>query len=67
MVMKESELPSVTVDKDGIVNRFMEKFRLDLSDTEAEEYFDLLITESATAMFPQVLESLHRFAQYWRE
>eukprot|EP00835_Amoeboradix_gromovi_P001289 NODE_56_length_25944_cov_0.235287.p3 type:complete len:769 gc:universal NODE_56_length_25944_cov_0.235287:19390-21696(+) len=66
MLMKEANMPSIQQDPDTSINKLLDKFRLDLNEKEAIEYFDQLITESATALFPQVLETIHRFAQYWR-
>lgn len=43
-----------------------EKFRLDLSDEQAARYFQELINESVSALFPQITETIHRWAQYWR-
>jgi phosphatidylinositol 3-kinase len=43
-----------------------EKLRLDLSDEEAALYFQELISESVSSLFPQINETIHRWAQYWR-
>ncbi|CAG8484201.1 3624_t:CDS:2 [Diversispora eburnea] len=42
------------------------KFRLDLTEEEAIKYFQNLINDSVSALFPQVIETIHKFAQYWR-
>eukprot|EP00834_Sanchytrium_tribonematis_P007623 NODE_719_length_4493_cov_0.423987.p1 type:complete len:810 gc:universal NODE_719_length_4493_cov_0.423987:748-3177(+) len=65
-LMKDANLPSIQIDPDQSIIKIQEKFRMDLNEKEATEYFDQLITESATALAPQVIESIHRFAQYWR-
>ena len=36
---------------------------MDLSDEEAVQYLQSLIDESVTAMFPVVVEHIHKFAQ----
>jgi phosphatidylinositol kinase/protein kinase (PI-3 family) len=36
------------------VDQVQEKFRLDLSDEEAIQYFQTLINDSVSALFPQV-------------
>ena len=41
-------------------------FRLDLPDEEAEQFFLMLVSESVNAMFPKVLEKIHKWALYWR-
>ncbi|KAJ5071895.1 phosphatidylinositol 3-kinase catalytic subunit type 3 [Anaeramoeba ignava] len=43
-----------------------EKFRLDLNDNDAAQYICSVIDESVNALFPQVVETLHKWAQYWR-
>ncbi|KAG2448608.1 hypothetical protein HYH02_006498 [Chlamydomonas schloesseri] len=44
----------------------MDKFRLDFDDEAAVEWMQGLINESATALLPQLVETTHRWAQYWR-
>ena len=46
--------------------RLQEKFRLDFDDEQAVEWMQQLINESATALMPQIVETTHRWAQYWR-
>jgi len=48
------------------VLKVAEKLRLDLSDEEAALYFQDLISESVSSLFPQINETIHRWAQYWR-
>lgn len=43
-----------------------EKLRLDFDDEQAIEQMQALINESATALMPQIVETTHRWAQYWR-
>jgi phosphatidylinositol 3-kinase len=43
-----------------------ERLMMDLAEEEALARFDLLIDESVTALFPQVMETIHKWAQYWR-
>lgn len=49
-----------------IVDQLQEKFRLDLDDEEAIHFFQDLINDSVSALFPQMVETIHRWAQYWR-
>ena len=39
---------------------------LDLDDEAAMQHFQVLINESTNALFPQIFETTHRWAQYWR-
>jgi phosphatidylinositol 3-kinase len=43
-----------------------EKLYLDLDDAAARDKMQQLINESATALMPQIVETTHRWAQYWR-
>jgi len=43
-----------------------QKFRLDLDDAGAVQFIQSLIHESVSALFPQMVETIHRWAQYWR-
>jgi phosphatidylinositol 3-kinase len=45
--------------------KLAEKFSLQLSDEQASHAFQQLINESVTALFPQLSEVIHRYAQYW--
>lgn len=44
-----------------------EKLMLDLEEVEALQSLEKLIDESMTALFPKVFETLHKWAQYWRQ
>jgi phosphatidylinositol 3-kinase len=48
------------------IDLLQQNFRLDLDDEEAIDFFQGLINESVTALFPQMVETIHRWAQYWR-
>lgn len=37
-----------------------------LDDADAIQFFQTLINESVSALFPQMVETIHRWAQYWR-
>lgn len=49
-----------------VVAQLEEKFRLDLDDEACIHFFQDLINESVSALFPQMVETIHRWAQYWR-
>ncbi|EFC35577.1 predicted protein [Naegleria gruberi] len=48
------------------IMKVQEKFKLDLNDQEANVYMQSIINESEKALFPQLMENIHRWAQYWR-
>ena len=43
-----------------------EKLRLEMDDEAAIEWMQQLLNESATALMPQIMETTHKWAQYWR-
>lgn len=65
--MVDANVPDIALEPDKTVKKVQDKFRLDLSDEEAVQYLQSLIDESVTAMFPVVVEHIHKFAQYWRK
>ena len=51
---------------DIVLNKVQDKFRLDLSDEQADAYLLKLIDDSVTALFPQFVESLHKIAMAFK-
>lgn len=45
--------------------KLSEKFSLHLTDEQAVKTFQQLINESVSALFPQLAEIVHNWAQYW--
>lgn len=66
-LMVDANVPDVALEPDKAVMKVQEKFRLDLTEEEAIQYFQALINESVSALFPQVIETIHKWAQYWRK
>ncbi|KAJ2661566.1 Phosphatidylinositol (PI) 3-kinase [Coemansia sp. RSA 1200] len=65
-LMAHSNVPDIAVAPDQVVEMVQDKFRLDLSEEEAMRFFQTLISDSVKALFPQVIETIHKWAQYWR-
>ncbi|KAL6640027.1 hypothetical protein ACP70R_022337 [Stipagrostis hirtigluma subsp. patula] len=68
-LMGRSNIPDLSSDENGDVKGIgllQQKFRLDLEDETAIHFFQDLINESVSALFPQMVETIHRWAQYWR-
>ena len=42
-----------------------EKLRLDMTDEDAVEWMQQLLSDSATALMPQITDRTHRWATYW--
>ena len=62
-LMVDANIPDIKLEPDKAVLKVQEKFRLDLTDEEAIQYFQMLINDSVTAMFPQLMETVHKLAQ----
>ncbi|TPX63239.1 hypothetical protein SpCBS45565_g06771 [Spizellomyces sp. 'palustris'] len=65
-LMVNANVPDIAIEPDKAVLKVQERFRLDLSDEEAIQYFQGLINESIGAVFPQVMEKIHQVAQLLR-
>jgi phosphatidylinositol 3-kinase len=49
-------------DAEGVIAKVEEKFRLELSDEQAETYFVGMIYDSVSALAPRVMEVFHQIA-----
>ncbi|CAA7402283.1 unnamed protein product [Spirodela intermedia] len=65
-LMAGSNIPDIASEPEKGILKLQEKFRLDLDDEHAVHFFQDLINESVSALFPQMVETIHRWAQYWR-
>ncbi|KAK1299177.1 hypothetical protein QJS10_CPB14g00351 [Acorus calamus] len=65
-LMAGSRIHDIALDPEKSILKLQEKFRLDLDDEGAVHFFQDLINESVSALFPQMVETIHRWAQYWR-
>ena len=54
------------VDDPSCISKVRDKFRQDLDDEAAIQFFQQLIEESVNALFPEIFETVHRFALYFR-
>ena len=66
MLMSEASIPDISVDPERTLLKLQEKLCLDANDEEASQFFQGVLNESATALFPNLVETAHRWAQYWR-
>eukprot|EP00899_Mesostigma_viride_P020016 jgi/Mesvir1/28015/Mv20202-RA.1 len=65
-LMAGADIPNIAADPEKAILKLQEKFRLDLDDEQAVQFFQTLINDSVSALFPQMVETIHRWAQYWR-
>jgi phosphatidylinositol 3-kinase len=66
-LMVDSNVQDIALDPDKTAGKVSEKFRLDLNDEQAVQFFRDLIDESVNALFAQLVEKVHSWAQYWRK
>ncbi|XP_008795925.1 phosphatidylinositol 3-kinase, root isoform-like [Phoenix dactylifera] len=65
-LMAGSNIPDIASDPEKGILKLQEKFQLDLDDEDSIHFFQDLINDSVSALFPQMVETIHRWAQYWR-
>ncbi|XP_020525808.1 phosphatidylinositol 3-kinase, root isoform isoform X2 [Amborella trichopoda] len=65
-LMAGSNIPDIASDPEKGILKLQEKFRLDLDDEASVHFFQEVINDSVSALFPQMVETIHRWAQYWR-
>ena len=65
-LMAGASIDAIRSNPENASLKLQEKLRLDFDDERAVEWMQGLINESATALMPQIVETTHRWAQYWR-
>lgn len=61
-LMADAGIEELSMDPETTLQKVQEKFRLDLTDEQAEHFFLGLITDSVTALFPVLMEYIHKIA-----
>lgn len=70
VLMSDAKIKDVDHNAADSLNNIMkvqDKFKLELTDAEASKFMQSIISESEKALFPQITETIHRWAQYWRK
>ncbi|KAI9179231.1 Phosphatidylinositol (PI) 3-kinase [Blastocladiella emersonii ATCC 22665] len=65
-LMVDASITDIAMEPDKAVVKVQDKFRLDLGDEDAAVVFAGVVADSVNALFPQVMETIHKWAQYWR-
>ncbi|KAJ5072467.1 phosphatidylinositol 3-kinase catalytic subunit type 3 [Anaeramoeba ignava] len=65
-LMLDANIPDISRDKDGCLLKIQQKYQLDLSNEDAVKYFQELIHESYTSLFPVIVEQFHKLAQAFK-
>ena len=64
--MGDANIPDLSSDVEKNLLKVQEKFRLDLTDEEAGHYILSLIDQSVSALFPVMMDKIHKWAMYWK-
>ena len=64
--LKDAGIEHLSEESDVKLAKFQDRFRLDLSDEDAERFFLSLINESLNALVPVVLEKFHKIAVWMK-
>lgn len=65
-LMFGSSIPDISMDNEKAMLKIQERLQPDLPDGDAVQKMKVLINESANALMPQIMETTHRWAQYWK-
>ncbi|PVU91535.1 hypothetical protein BB561_004352 [Smittium simulii] len=65
-LMAKSGLTDISSEPDRAIMFLENRLKIDFTDETATKYFHSVINDSINALFPQVLETIHKWAQYWR-
>lgn len=66
LLMVGSGIRGLRQDPLGVIGRVYEKFQLDVSEVEAEAYLLDVVSVSANALFPAVVDKFHEWSVYWK-
>lgn len=65
-LMGDANIPHLIDNVEKNLLKVQEKFRLDLNDEDASTYLLQLVDDSVSALFPQMLEKLHKYSTMLR-
>ncbi|KAJ6229436.1 phosphatidylinositol 3-kinase catalytic subunit type 3 [Anaeramoeba flamelloides] len=58
-LMLDANLPDLNKEKEKALIKIQEKYKLELSDEQAIDYFQELINTSVNALFPKIVDKIH--------
>ncbi len=65
-LMADANIPHMASDPEKSILRVQDKFKLELTDEEAEQYILGVVDMSLTAFFSTINDRLHTFAISWK-
>lgn len=66
-LMVDASVPDIALEPDKAVKKVEDNLRLNLTDEEAVQHLQNLLDISLTAVMPNIVEQIHKIAQYWRK
>jgi len=66
-LMVDANIKDIAIEPDKAVMKVQERFQVNLPEEQANQFFKTLIKDSVNALFPQMIEKIHQWAQYWRK
>lgn len=61
--MLDSNVPDIALEPDKTIQKVRDRFCLNLTEEQAVQNLQQLMDESISALFPQMVEQIHRWAQ----
>lgn len=65
-LMVDANIPDIRVEPTRAVGKIMERFCLELDEEQSLRFFEDLLIESVSALFPVLIDRVHNIAQYLR-
>lgn len=65
-LMVDANIPDIKADPGRAVDKIMERFCLEMDEEQSLRFFEDLLIESVSALFPVLIDRVHNIAQYLR-
>ena len=62
-LMLDSNVPDIALEPDKTIQKVRDRFCLNLTEEQAVQNLQQLMDDSISALFPQMVEQIHRWAQ----
>ncbi|KAF2887717.1 hypothetical protein ILUMI_18456 [Ignelater luminosus] len=65
-LLVDASVPDIALEPDKAVKKIQDRLCLNLSDEEAVQYLEYLISCSGSAVMPVLVEQIHKLSQFWK-
>lgn len=65
-LMVDANIPDIKIEPTRAVGKIMERFCLEMDEEQSLRFFEGLLIESVSALFPVLIDRVHNIAQYLR-